>query len=227
MAPDGLRREAWMILLAGAGIWFAGEGLSMAGAAEKETRIFNVKIDGKPAGTYQMTISCPDERTFVECRADVSTSYLFIKYKYTYQGTEEWKDGKLFRLKSNTNDDGKQFDVLAETDRDTLRVQVNGKVRTIRRDVWTTTYWRSPAPKHHNQAVVLLDCDTGKELPGTIRYVGTQQLTLAGQTQNCAHYCITGGVQVDVWYDAQQRLIRQDALDDGRRVVLELARIDR
>jgi hypothetical protein len=227
MARDGLRRVTWMMVWLGAGGFLAGGGFSRADAVEKEKRIFTVKIDGKQSGTYEMAIRCVDDRTFVDCRANVSTSYLFIRYKYTYQGTEVWKNGRLVYLKSRTNDDGTQYDVQAEADQDTLRVQVNGKVCSLRGDVWTTSYWRAPEPKQQNQAVALLDCDTGKELPGTLQYLGKEQLTLAGQTQNCAHYRLTGGVQVNVWYDAQQRLIRQDALDDGHRVVLELARIER
>jgi len=226
MARHGLWREAGTIVLIALGVCVLGE--SLAAAADKETRIFSIKIDNKPAGTYQMSISRPDDRTFIVVGwADVSISKLFIKYKYTYQGTEVWKDGRLVRLTSKTNDDGKQFEVLAQADGDRLRVQVNGKEHTTRPDVWTTTYWSLPASMLRNQAAALLDCDTGKDLRGTIQYVGTEQLTTAGQTQNGAHYRITGDVQIDVWYDAQRRLVREDALEDGHRVVLELARIDR
>jgi len=226
MARHGLWRISWMTVLIGAGVCSLGESITQA--AEKETRTFSIRIDNRPAGMYQMTISRPDDRTFiVDSRADVSVSKLFIKYKYNYQGTELWKDGRLVRLNSKTNDDGKQFEVLAQAEGERLRVQVNGKEYTTPRpDVWTTTYWTLPDPKLRNQAVALLDCDTGKVLGGTMQPIGTQQLTLAGQTQNCPHYRITGDVQVDVWYDAQQRLVREVSLDDGHRIVLELARID-
>src|SRR5262249_32376483 len=159
---------------------------------------FAIRIDDKPAGTYQMTISRPDDRTFVvESRATVSLTKFFIKYRYTYEGTEWWKDGRLVRLKSQTNDDGKQYAVLAQADGDKLRVHVNSQERvTSRTDVWTTTYWISPDPKFCHPAAALLDCDTGKDLRGNVQYIGTQQLTVAGQTQNCPHYRITGDVQV-------------------------------
>jgi hypothetical protein len=74
--------------------------------------------------------------------------------------------------------------------------------------------------------VALLDCDTGKDLRGNLRYVGMEPLLVGGQTQNCVHYQIRE-VHVDVWYDAQKRLVRQASLDDGHRVLLELTRIDR
>src|SRR5262249_13496352 len=130
------RQRLPMALLIGTGICVMGD--SMARAAEKETRTFVITIDNKPAGTYSLTIRRPDERTFiVESRAEVSVSKFFIKYKYTYQGTEWWRDNRLVRLNSKTNDDGKQFDVLAQAEGEMLRVEVNGRQHTISQpDVW-------------------------------------------------------------------------------------------
>src|SRR6266404_7825336 len=111
MSRHGVRPKAWLMILLVGGGWFLEEGLSKAASAEKEIRIFNVKVDNKPAWYYKMTISCPDDHTFtVDSDAHVSVSRLFIKvYTYTYQGTEVWKDSRLVYLKSTTNDDGTQF----------------------------------------------------------------------------------------------------------------------
>jgi Family of unknown function (DUF6134) len=228
MPGHRLRRKAWTVVLVCAGLSNLGIGMSSAGAAEKETRIFTIKIDGRPAGDYQMTIERPDDHTLmIDARANVFLSYFLVKYRYTYHGTEVWKSGRLVYLNSKTNDDGKQFEVLARADGESLRVRGSGAEQVIRPDVWTTTYWSLPAVQFGTQAVALLDCDTGRALRGTMQYVGTQQLALPGDVQNCPHYRVSGGVQVDLWYDAQQRLVREVALDDGHRVLLELARIDR
>src|SRR5262249_36048459 len=131
MARHRLRRRTWLAVLVGAAICFLGE--SRVSAAEKETRTFAIKIDNQAAGTYQMTLSRPDERTVVvDCRAEVSISKLLIyNYKYSYQGTEFWRDGRLVRLSSKSNDDGNLCEVLAQTNGDALRVRVNGKDHTI------------------------------------------------------------------------------------------------
>jgi hypothetical protein len=228
MGAQGLRRKVWMAVVVCMGFSSLQISLSMAGAAEKETRIFTIRIDGRLAGDYQMTIDRPDDRTFVvNARANALVSYFLIKYRYSYQGTEVWKDGRLVYLESKTNDDGKQYQVLAEPNGNALRVRVNGTEHASRPDVWTTTYWTLPPVQASAQAIALLDCDTGRELRSTLQYVGTQQLTLPAEVQNCPHYRVTGGVQVDVWYDAQKRLVREVAVDDGHRILLELARIDR
>src|SRR5262249_26152493 len=152
---------------------------------------------------------------------------LIYKYQYTYRGTENWKDGRLLKLESTCNDDGKQFAVSAWADGSVLRVRSTGQERQTRWDVWTTTYWHTPDVRFHNQAVPLLDADTGKDIGAPCQYVGTQQLSVAGEVQNCKHFRLTGGVQVDVWYDAQDRLVREESLEDGHRTLLELVRIRR
>jgi len=50
---------------------------------------------------------------------------------------------------------------------------------------------------------------------------------VAGQSVSAAHYRLVGDVKVDLWYDAQDRMLRQDSLEDGHRTVLELTRIRR
>jgi hypothetical protein len=225
MACHEVRRKDRIMLWIGVAGSFLACGMS--GAAERETRTFNIKIDDKPAGYHQMTLSRPDEYTVVvDSRAEVSVSYLVKTYKYVYRGTEVWKDGRLVSLKSETNDDGTPHQVLVQPAQDRLRVWADGKEHYARQDIRTTTYWQAPEPQSLNQPVALLDCDTGKDLRGTVRYVGMEPVTVGGQTQSCAHYQISE-LHVDVWYDAQKRLVRQHALDEGHRVVLELARIDR
>ncbi len=228
MSCNGLRRAEWRSCVLQAivclGIW-AGN-VSQARAVEHEVREFAVRIDGEPAGAYRMTIDHPDERTYiVEADANVAVRYLVVKYKYTYQGVEVWKDGRLVHLKSTSNDNGKRFEVLVKPDRDGLRVQVNGREHSIRPTILTTTYWRLPDGTSRSAPVSLLDCDTGKDLNGLMQYVGAQQISVGGQVQDCAHYRITGGVQVDLWYDAQQRLVREQSLEDGHKALLELTRI--
>jgi hypothetical protein len=148
-------------------------------------------------------------------------------YTYSYRGTEVWKDGKLVRLDSTSNDDGKRYTVAAMAEDNSLRVKVNGQERTTSPEVWTTSYWRLPDARFRNQAVPLLDADTGRDIRGNLQYLGTQQIQVAGKVQDCAHYRVTGGVKVDLWYDQQERLVRQEALEDGHRIVLEITGIRR
>lgn len=214
----------WLGLLLG--IWFVAPTGLLATEPDSETREFTVKVDGKPAGEYRLSIR-HDQGTFtISAQAEVRVrSYLVYNYVYQFRGAEIWKDGKLQRLDSNTVDDKKQFAVQAWNDGKSLHVVSNGQERTTRPDVWTSIYWRLPEARFRNQSVPLIDADTGRDIRATLQYVGVNSINVNGQTLNCAHYRLVGGVQVDLWYDAQERLVRHESIEDGHRTLLELARI--
>jgi hypothetical protein len=171
-------------------------GWQAAVAAEAETRTFQIRIDGKPAGEYRMAIREEGGTTTVTGEADVRVRYLIYTYTYSYRGTETWKDGRLQRLDSRANDDGKPFQVSAAVEGDRLRVNANGFERRVRPDVWTTTYWRLAAAKFRNQAVTLLDADTGREINAVLQYVGDQALPPPGR---CRPVPITASPAASKW----------------------------
>jgi hypothetical protein len=208
----------------------------LARAAEDEVRQFTVFIDNKEAGKYRMAIQRLDDgTTHVHGTADVRARILLVyTYTYSYRGTEVWKDGRLLRLDSSANDNGTKFTVNATAEDNALRVRVNGQEHVTRGDAWTTTYWHLPGGDARGRPLTLLDADTGRELNGQLQYLGTNMFFVGGQRQNCSHYRLTGkevltrkDVMVDLWYDAQERLVRQEFLEDGHRTVLELAGVHR
>jgi hypothetical protein len=212
--------------------WWLGLGLILAGlsraTAQAEVREFIVRIDNKKAGSFSMNITPqPDGSTVMVGQVAVQVSYLIYTYKYSLHATETWKDGRLMSLVSTCNDDGKQFSVNAKADGEALRVQANGKEQRTRPDTWTTTYWHAPDARFRNQAIPLIDADTGKELAARLQYIGPRQISVAGQMQTCTCYRVTGGVQAELWFDDKDRLVREEAMEDGHRTVLELDRIRR
>jgi hypothetical protein len=204
-----------------------GFDAGQAASAEVEARDFTITVDGKRAGDYRMNITRQDDGSLVMTgQADVRVTFLKIYHTtYAYRGTEVWKNGRLFKLDSSTNDDGTRYVVNAVADGENLRVKVNGQERLVRGDVWVTSYWHLAQARFRNQAVPLLDVDSGKEINGTLQLVGNQSLTVAGVVQSCTHYRVTGGVTADLWYDAQERLVRQEWMEKNLRCVLELNRI--
>lgn len=197
-----------------------------AHAGDSETREFAISVDGKPAGAASMTIQKQDDgTTVVTCDTSVTVRVLIKKYTYTCQTREVWKDGRLQQLASRCNDDGKQFQVSATAQADGVHVRVNGRERTAKPEVWVSSYWTLPDAKLRDQVVPLLDADNGRDMQVRIQNVGAAQISVAGQLQNVQHYRLTGTVQVDLWYDASDRLVRESFVEDGHPTVLELSRI--
>jgi YD repeat-containing protein len=212
---------AWFALAAA--LWLPG----FAAAADTEARDFAVSVDNKPAGEYHMTITRQDDGSVtMTAQADIHfTAYLIKKYSYTFRDTEVWKGGRCLRLDSTCNDDGTNYTVSAVADGATLRVRVNGQERITRGEVWLTTYWCLPIMDQRNRAVPLLDADTGRDITATLQYVGPAKVNVGGTAVDVAHWRLSGGVQVELYYDGQERLVRQEFVENGYRTVLELSRI--
>jgi hypothetical protein len=209
-------------------VLLVGSGTGTLAAAETETRRFAIQIDGKPAGSYQMIIRQEADGAVVSSHAHAKVKLGFITlYHYSYLGTETWKNGRLTRLDSTTNDNGDEFTLNAEAQGDNLRLKVNDKERTVSGKVWTTSYWRLTDSSRMNTNVPLLDPDSGKETIGKLEQVGKTEIMVGGKKVSCTQYRLSGSVQVDLWFDAAQRLLRQDSMEDGHRTVLQLEEITR
>jgi hypothetical protein len=225
---DGPRQGGKALGLVLAVLLAVGAGGSAVRAADLETRDFVVRVDGKPAGEYHLTLHRQEDGlTQVSGDTDVDIRILLIRYTYHYRGREVWKNGRLQSFASTCNDNGKHYEVSAVAEEAGLRVRVNGQERMARPETWLTSYWTLPDAKVREGVVPLLDADNGRELDCRIQHVGTMQMPIAGQVQNVNHYRLTGKVQVDLWYDGADRLVRQEWMEEGHRTLLELVRIRR
>lgn len=219
---DSSRRVAvlGLALLITAGVAFP------ALAADIETRDFAVVVAGKPAGEVHMTIHRQDNGSVVmRCDTDIKVTIGLASYKYVYRGLEVWKDNRLQRLDSNTDDNGKRYIVSAVAEADGLRVKVNNVERMAKPEVWLTSYWCLPDAKLRTGTIVMLDADNGRDLDGKLQYVATEKRRLAGQEVTLNHYRLSGKVQVELWYDGSERLVRQEWMEMGHKTTLELARV--
>jgi hypothetical protein len=203
--------------------------LPRAQAAGSETRQFTVMVDGKKSGDYQLVVQPQvDGSVVVSAQSEVRVTLLGIAvYTYSYRARETWKDGRLQTFESSGKEKGKDFSVRAQKfDLKTgavLRVQAtDGKVRDTRPDLWTTSCWQLPPAQYRNNNVVLLGCDTGAEIQSRLQLVATEQIKVAGQTMTCTHYRVMKDVLHDVWYDAQERMVRDEWVSSGHKTVVEM-----
>jgi hypothetical protein len=200
-----------------------------AAAADTETRVFSISVDGKPAGEFRMVIRTAGDGTeSIAIAASVHVKYLFGGYRYSYRGTEVWKDGRLRQFDSASDDDGKKHTVQAAADGDKLRITVDGAGRSARPDVWPTSYWRMPPGIKQGQTVVLLDADTGEEQAARIDSARPQRdVPVMGKAGDILLVHVTGPTPAELWYDGRGRLFRQETVEDGHKTVLNLREIQR
>jgi hypothetical protein len=209
------------LLLAAAGLLLLGVPLARAG--DVETRNFTVAVDGKKAGDYRLTIQRQADGTIsTSAHSEVRVTILAIPvYTYSYEGAEVWKNGKLQHFHSMGKEKGKDFAIRADLD-GTMRVQANGQEHRASADVWMTSCWQLPAAQYRNNSVTLLGCDTGMEIASRLQYVGSEQISVAGQSMTCTHYRVMKDVAHDLWYDGQERLVRDEWMSSGHKTVVDL-----
>ena len=207
---------------------FAGLLILSSFASAEERRTFSVSVDRKPSGTHQIAIQKRDDVTqVVTCQADVTVRVAFITYKYAFRGTEVWKEGRLTELSTATNDNGKKHSVSLLPGKEGFDLVADGRAANLKNDFWVTTYWKLPTEGQRGPKVTLLDADTGKLIEAKLEKVGSEKLNLLGEAVECSHYRLSGGAQVDLWYDADGRMVRQESIEEGHRTALELTRLQR
>jgi hypothetical protein len=208
-----------------------GAGIGNEARAENtEVRDFQVQVDGKPVGQNRLTIVDRDDGlTVVTNKADVTVKIL-ITYTYSYLATETYQGYQLLQLTGECNDNFTKYTVQAalENTRQSIRVRVNNTEKSVPAAVWSTSYWKLPESKYHNQNLAMLDADRGEVINGQLQYIGTEDRAVAGQQQKCYHFRTAGGsYPIDLWYDVHHRLVRQEFVERGHRTVIELAQVQR
>ncbi len=199
---------------------------SFAGAVEVETREFQVLIDSKPAGTYTMSIRKNDDGSFEQNgQANVRLRILIKTFTYTYTGTETWINGRLTKFESTTNDDGKRYQLNGVANEKGLAFTVNGRTALAAPAIWPMSFWKLPAPESRNGPVDLLEIDNGQLHKSRMTYVGTTKLNVDGKMIDARQFQVRGGAMADLWYDASDRLVRHQTVNQGYVTVLQLSRI--
>ena len=216
------------------GVWLACAVVSAwCSAAEPEvvaqqTREFRVSVDGKPRGTQSMTfVRHKDGSEIMRGETEVVLNFVVYRYRYASSGTETWKDGRLIQLTNEADYNGEKFVVQGAATKQALHYEVNGETQKAPTDIWAASYWREPDAKRVGQKVRVLDSDKGRQLIATLEKLNSETIRSDSGSIKANRYRMRGDVEVDVWYDAQGFIVRQESVESGHKTMLELTRIQR
>lgn len=215
-----------LVLLVGLLLGLASTCASMTVAMDQpvEQRVYSVSIDDKAAGTYELTISTIAEgETRITAKADVKmTFYKIYHYKYAFAGREKWLNGQLQTLQSNSDDDGKKFQVKADFREGQQWITINDRRQRADPVTWTTTFWHLPTDDKLENNFLLLDADTGEVMNAKAEPPRVDTIELAGKSRSCFHVKITEPRVINLWFDGKRRLVRQLSTEDGHPTELRL-----
>jgi hypothetical protein len=188
-----------------------------------EVRDFEVRVDNKPAGTHRLTIKSEGDTHEVAFQTDVKMDFIVYAYVFKFRGTEVWRDGRLENADIRCEDGGKKRSFSLKTDGRVQQISFNGKeVPASSLGLMTTAYWRLPPADSRKKPLTIVDVDSGNTRNATLNIVGKTTISSAGQTLECRHFKIDGPSPAELWFDDQDRLVRQKSVEVGHQLELKL-----
>ena len=197
-------------------------------AATEEVRHYKVLVKQKSTGNVTIRVTdYPDGTTICDTVTAVQAEFLLIKYRYDYHGQETWRNDRFLSLESRTNDDGKAISVSASTDARGSRISLKNRAAGQGPPLaMTSNYWRLPDARLTNDRFSIIDSDTGSLFTVRLARVGRETIAVAGRAVACDHYRVSGDTAADVWFDARDRLVRQQTVEQGYPTELRLVHVE-
>lgn len=180
-----------------AALGFLTAGTPAAWAAPTQNLLFDVVRGGESIGTHRVTFRPDGDSLTIEIAIDLTVRLAFIPvFRYSHRNTEVWRDGKLVRLDSSTDDDGNKYRVSAVATAEGIKVtDAEGRSYIASPDTVPTSYWNAALLERSE----LLNTQDGTLMP--IR-VESRQAAADGAT----HFRLIKGedaTPIDVWYDSR------------------------
>ena len=245
-----LATVAWSFCFTLAAIAFGHSRTALGAEApqtvESQKREFAILIDGTKRGTCTMQIRRLNDGTvWMRGESQIRINYLVYRYNYTSTGTEVWKNGRLLAVKNAADFNGTKYNVKARSNGKSIQLSVNGTVSQVAPDVWLSSYWQAPdqlavggasdrsnadpnslaAQEQGNRFVTILDADKGEKWRCHVTRVGQETVAIGGEQKECTHFRLSGEKDIELWYDGQGRLVRQDSTEQRHHVRFDLSEI--
>lgn len=193
---------------------------------EAEVRDFEVRVDNKAVGSHRLTIHSDGLNHRVRINTDVKVDFVVYAYVFKFRGTELWRDGHLEATNIQCDDGGTKRSFQLKTDGICQKITFNGKpVSDPPPSVMTTAYWRLPSAEARAEQLNIVDVDTGKSQKVSINLVGHSTIAAEGHSIKCQHVKIDGPSPAELWFDEQDRLVRQRSNERGHSMELRLKQI--
>ena len=167
---------------------------------------FSVIRNGEKIGTHVLSFRQANNRIDVDIQTRIAVKIAFITvYRFEHDGHEKWKDGKLVRMETKTNDDGTDHTLQVSADgAHKLHVVSDGRESEIAPDMVPASLWNPAFIRTHE----LMDSLVGTPLNIKIADKGEETVDVRGKPVQAHHYSMTGDLARELWYDDKGILVR-------------------
>jgi len=160
--------------------------------------LFEVVRHGSVMGTHRLDFASVANRLVVTVNVQMALSFGPIPlFHYAHHAVEQWEGDQCIGLKSQTDHNGTQFQVLAQ--RDAIGWQVAGSQGKLRAspDALPATHWNRKMLQGP-----MINTETGSIMHPKIADLGEEMIPAwGGSAIRAEHYEMSGDAQMDTWYD--------------------------
>ena len=204
----GLSVSPWRLF--SAWVMIAGAFLLAAPAMSMEPYdgklAFDVMRGDKPIGRHVLTFREVGDETHVDIEVSLQVKIGFLTvFRYDHTNREVWRDGQLVSVTTDTDDNGKPFEVRAQNKGDGFHVQTLAEESVLPNAVIPTSYWNPEILKNlrwfDTQRGILLEVDLEE---GDIEPV----VLANGQSIEAQRFEVTGDLNITVWYTREGEWVK-------------------
>lgn len=192
----------------------------MPASARDHDAQFLIKRSGKVIGFHNVDVTQTETGAIAETTIRMRVKFGPIRlFRFDHKAVEEWRDGVLYSLSSETNNNGDDDYVRLTRSENGFEIEGSGFSGTAPASAMPSSYW--------NRSLVetdrLISTQTGEIIEVTVDDFGR---TMAPHNRAAEQYRITGTLALDLWYDGPQWVGSQFTID-GEELVYELAPLKR
>lgn len=162
---------------------------------------FRVQREGSPIGYVMERYRAEGDDLLVDVFIAFQVKLAFITvYRYEHRAREVWRDGRLIRLDTITNDDGDAQQVTGRAGSGGFSIEGPQGALTAPADILPSSYWH---PNFTEQSR-MLDSQKGRILEFDIAKLGSERIEALGQPVEADRFAMRGDIDLDFWYDADR-----------------------
>ena len=168
---------------------------------------FDIYRNNKHIGQHIFSFKKNDKEITVESEINFKIKKLgVVLYKYHVKGTEYYKDGKLIKFNSKTNQNGKEKYVNLKAENNELVIDGSSFKGKVPEDYLLGTWWNHSIVKAEAQ----ISAVSGRIIKQKVTFLGKEKININGKVYETLHFNFSSTdeslskdkkLNTDVWYE--------------------------
>lgn len=166
---------------------------------------FDVFRKGELIGSHTIDFEAKGAELEAAVEIRLVVKLLFVPvYRYEHHNRELWRDGRLLRIDSRTDDDGEAFFVRGVLGPEGFKVESSDGSYVAPADVISTSWWNFDTVNRRK----LLNSQLGKLIAVEVRPAGDDEVQTQAGAIPARRYVVDGDAALELWYDRDDRLAK-------------------